>query len=64
MLAANIYSFVNVLVIVPWRRGAVDITAASKTDPCSNPGHKVFRKNIAMLLCVFELNCIVCELKK
>jgi hypothetical protein len=42
----------------------VDIASASKTaDPGSNPGHKVFRKNIAMLLCVFDLICIVCALK-
>jgi hypothetical protein len=27
-------------------------------------GYKVFRKNIAMLLCVFDLICIVCVLKK
>jgi hypothetical protein len=28
------------------------------------PGYKVLRKNIAMLLCVFDLICIVCVLKK
>jgi hypothetical protein len=27
------------------------------------PGYKVFRENMAMLLCVFDLLCIVCVLK-
>jgi hypothetical protein len=53
---------------LPRWRGAVDIASATETqDPGSNPAI-FWGKNIAMLLCIFDLCntyvCIVCVLKK
>jgi hypothetical protein len=49
----------------PWL-AAWNITSASGTeDTGSNPARvSVFRENIAMLLCIIDLKCVVWVLKK
>jgi hypothetical protein len=47
-----------------WWRGAFQQPQRQRTWVQIPPWYTVFRKNKAMLLCVFVLICIICELKK